>query len=108
MSLHKAALPSDPEALRAFAMALPAELYAKTLHLEKLKAQPVMLKRARYGHASKKLDGEIEQGGAKIAPSMVGKIMTRHWSCSPAAAQTLGNEAGPSLRSVFGDGRGLR
>jgi|HubBroStandDraft_3_1064219.scaffolds.fasta_scaffold1642030_1 transposase len=54
MSLLKAAPPSDPEALRALAVALPAELYAKTLHLEKLKAQLAMLKRARYGRSSEK------------------------------------------------------
>ena len=54
MSLLEAALPSDSEALRAFAMALPAELYARTAHLEKLKAQLVMLKGARYGHSSVK------------------------------------------------------
>ena len=39
MSFLEAALPSDSGALRAFGMALPADLYAKTVHLEKLKAQ---------------------------------------------------------------------
>jgi len=28
-----------------------------------------MLKRARYGHSSEKLGGEIEQGEAEIAPA---------------------------------------
>jgi hypothetical protein len=55
----KADLPSDPEALKAFAPAFQVELYAKTLHLEKLRAQLAVLKRARYGRSSE-LDGEIE------------------------------------------------
>jgi transposase len=68
MSLPEAELPSDPEALRALARemqqalaARDAELYAKTLHIEKLKAQLAILKRARYGRSSEKLEGEIEQ-----------------------------------------------
>jgi hypothetical protein len=39
MSLATAALPTDPDELRIFAAALQSELYAKTLHIEKLKAQ---------------------------------------------------------------------
>ena len=38
------------------------ELYAKTLHIEKLKAQLAVLRRARFGQSSEKLDREIEQG----------------------------------------------
>jgi transposase len=58
--------------LRAFAAALQvemrreiaardAEIYAKTLHIEKLKAQLAVLRRARFGRSSEKLDAEIEQ-----------------------------------------------
>ena len=61
MSLAALALPSDPEELRLFAQALQAELYAKTLHIEKLKAQLAVLRRARFGKKSEKLDREIEQ-----------------------------------------------
>jgi transposase len=60
MSLATAELPSDPEALRAFAAALQAELYAKTLHIEKLKAQLATLRRARFGQSSEKLDRQID------------------------------------------------
>jgi hypothetical protein len=49
MSLAMARLPTDPDALRAFAARLQTELYAKTLHIEKLKAELALLKRARYG-----------------------------------------------------------
>ncbi len=60
MSLATADLPSDPDALRAFAAALQAELYAKTLHIEKLKAQLATLRRARFGQSSEKLDHQID------------------------------------------------
>ena len=38
-----------------------AELYAKTLQIENLKAQLAILRRSRYGRSSEKLDQEIEQ-----------------------------------------------
>jgi transposase len=60
MSLATADLPSDLDALRAFASALQAELYAKTLHIEKLKAQLATLRRARFGQSSEKLDHQID------------------------------------------------
>ena len=61
MSLATSILPSDPQELRLFAQALQAELYAKTLHIETLKAQLAVLRRARFGRKSEKLDREIEQ-----------------------------------------------
>ncbi len=38
-----------------------AEIYAKTLHIEKLKMQLAVLRRARFGRSSEKLDRDIEQ-----------------------------------------------
>jgi transposase len=61
MSLATATLPNDPEELRAFAALLQSELYTKTLHIEKLKAQLATLRRARFGQSSEKLDRQIEQ-----------------------------------------------
>jgi transposase len=82
MSLSSASLPSDFAALQAFAIALraendtlrhehgslkaklqvrDAELYAKTLHIEKLKAELALLRRARFGRSSEKLDRDIAQ-----------------------------------------------
>ncbi|WP_028055560.1 hypothetical protein [Sinorhizobium medicae] len=56
---------SDPlaelEELRALTAQLQAELYAKNLYIEKLKAQLAILKRARFGRSSEKLDRLIEQ-----------------------------------------------
>ena len=68
MSRAAAKLPENIDELRAFALSLQTgyavledELYAKTLHIEKLKAQLALLKRARFGRSSEKLDREIEQ-----------------------------------------------
>ena len=75
MSLASHPLPTDPDALRVFAAGLQAELarkdveiaahaaeiHAKTLHIEKLKAQLAVLRRARFGRSSEKLDRDIEQ-----------------------------------------------
>jgi len=75
MSLATAPLPADPQALRLFATGLQAELarkeieiaangaeiHAKTLHIEKLKMQLAVLRRARFGRSSEKLDRDIEQ-----------------------------------------------
>jgi transposase len=70
MSLAHHPLPTDPQALRSFAADLQAELarkdieiaanaaeiHAKTLHIEKLKMQLAVLRRARFGRSSEKLD----------------------------------------------------
>ena len=68
MSLTAAKLPENLDELRVFAASLQAEaqiykdeLYAKTLHIEKLKAQLAVLRRARFGRSSEKLEREIEQ-----------------------------------------------
>ena len=75
MSLASAPLPTDPDALRVFAAGLQAELarkdleiaanaaeiHAKALHIEKLKMQLAVLRRARFGRSSEKLDRDIEQ-----------------------------------------------
>ena len=73
MSLASDPLPTDPEALRQFAAGLQtelarkeieiaanaAEIHAKTLHIEQLKAQLAVLRRARFGRSSEKLGREI-------------------------------------------------
>jgi len=89
MSLASQPLPTDPDALRMFAAGLQAELARKdieiaanaaelyaiakrshgvmsakltgTLHIEKLKMQLAVLRRARFGRSSEKLDRDIEQ-----------------------------------------------
>ena len=75
MSLATDPLPTNPSALRIFAADLQAELarkdieiaanaaeiHAKTLHIEKLKMQLAVLRRARFGRSSEKLNRDIEQ-----------------------------------------------
>src|SRR5580693_1345862 len=61
MSRSAAGLPEDPAELRRFAAALAAEVHSKTLLIEKLRMQLAVLRRARFGRSSEKLDREIEQ-----------------------------------------------
>jgi len=61
MSLSTAEIPIEPEALRAFAAALQAELRARELKIEKLEHQLAVLKRARFGASSEKLERQIAQ-----------------------------------------------
>jgi transposase len=68
MSSPNADLPRDPEDLRRVAsdlqrdvVALSAEIHAKTLLIEKLKMQLAVLRRARFGRSSEKLDAQVEQ-----------------------------------------------
>jgi hypothetical protein len=75
MSLASADLPSDPDALRAFALACQSELAAttaelqaarlavqlRTLEIEKLKFQIAKLRRMQFGRCSERLTRQIEQ-----------------------------------------------
>ena len=61
MSLSTAELPADPAALRALATAMQAQLRARDLIIEALRAQLAALRRARFGASSEKLDRQIEQ-----------------------------------------------
>src|ERR1700674_1231905 len=61
MSRSAADLPEDPAELRRFAAALATEVHAKALRIEKLRMQLSILRRARFGRSSEKLDREIEQ-----------------------------------------------
>src|SRR6266853_5082486 len=75
MSLASADLPSDPEALRAFALACQSELATttpeiqaaklavqlRTLEIEKLKFQIAKLRRIQFGRSSERIARQIEQ-----------------------------------------------
>src|SRR6266436_4268890 len=54
-------LEQQHQAMQVALDARDTELYAKTLHIEKLKAQLAVLRRARFGRSSEKLDRDIEQ-----------------------------------------------
>lgn len=68
MSSTPTDLPHDPHDLRRVAgdlqrdvAALSAEVHAKTLLIEKLKMQLAVLRRARFGRSSEKLDSAVDQ-----------------------------------------------
>src|ERR1700683_3596455 len=68
MSLATADIPSDPDALRAFALACQAELKAaelsvqlRTLEIEKLKFQIAKLRRMQFGRSSERINRQIAQ-----------------------------------------------
>lgn len=108
MSLATAPLPKDIAALQAFAASLQseltvtssrnaslqteiaardAELYAKTLHIEKLKAQLALLRRARFGRSSEKLDQAIEQ--MELLLGDLEESQTQHMAQREACAPVL-------------------
>src|SRR4051794_41875908 len=68
MSLARAELPTDPAALRAFALACQDELRAaelavqyKTLEIEKLKFQIATLRRMQFGRSSGRINHQNAQ-----------------------------------------------
>ena len=68
MSLATAELPTDPAALRAFALACQSELKAaetavqlKALEIEKLKFQIAKLRRMQFGRSSERITRQIDQ-----------------------------------------------
>ena len=75
MSLASAELPTDPDALRAFALACQSELATanaelqaaklaiqlRTLEIEKLKFQLAKLRRMQFGRSSERVTRQIEQ-----------------------------------------------
>ncbi|HZX97818.1 MAG TPA: IS66 family transposase [Myxococcales bacterium] len=101
MFLANQPLPADPEALRAFAADLQAELarkdielaanaaeiHAKTLHIEKLKMQLAVLRRARFGRSSEKLDHDIEQLELRIG-ELEADLAAQDARANDAAART--------------------
>ena len=123
MSLSSASLPSDFAALQAFAIALQtenetlkhehgslksklqmrdAELYAQALHIEKLKDQLAMMRRARFGRSSEKLDRDIEQLELLIGDLEEGRAESseRTNSVSPAASSVQREKHQPSRKPL--------
>ena len=83
MSLATADLPSDLDALRAFALACQAELAAamtavqlSRLEIEKLKVQLAGLRRMQFGRSSERLDRAIEQLELKLEELEAGEAQS--------------------------------
>ena len=92
MSLATASIPENPADFRAFATALQAELaaredelYAKTLHNEKLKMQLAALKRAQFGRSSEKLDSAIAQIEMQLEENETESAVRQEETRSPEA-----------------------
>jgi transposase len=126
MSISSPSLPSDFAALQAFAIALQAEnetlkhehgslksklrvrdaeLYAKTLHIEKLKAELALLRRARFGRSSEKLDRDIAQLELLIGDLEESRAESneRTAAASPAASPALRQEKSHPVRKPLPD-----
>ena len=54
-------LPADPDDLRAFTLAVCAQLKAKDLYIAKLKMQLAVLERANFGRRSEKMNEDLRQ-----------------------------------------------
>jgi hypothetical protein len=90
MALATASLPSDPAALRALAIALQAalatkdrelaardaEIYAKTLHIEKLRATLALMKRARFGRSSERIEPAANAGRSQQTPETQAPVVS--------------------------------
>src|SRR5579863_5295778 len=88
MSFATAPLPETLDELRSFAHSLQTELYAKTLHIEKLKMQLAVLRRARFGRSSEKLDIQIEQMELLLSDLEEAQAESTATQVAPASAST--------------------
>jgi transposase len=98
MAMATSPLPETLDELRLFAVSLQsemqreiaardAELYAKTLHIEKLKMQLAILRRARFGRSSEKLDSEIEQ--MELLLGELEEAQAEHHTATPSASASI-------------------
>jgi transposase len=101
MSLAAPDVLAELEELRALTAQLQAELYAKNLYIEKLKAQLASLKRARFGRSSEKLDHLIEQLELAIADLEESEAQTdiERTAARPSASSP---SAGATAKSPLG------
>ena len=105
MSPTAADLPEDPTELRRFATALAAEVHAKTLLIEKLKMQLAVLRRARFGRSSEKLDRDIEQLELLIGDIEEGEAERQaKTGASDGDAALSAPKKKPSVRAPLPDG----
>jgi transposase len=102
VKIEPAALSDDPGELRAFIRSLQADLYAKTLHIEKLKAQLAVLRRARFGRSSEKIDRDIEQLELMIGDieEDQGEGHERGKASEPSAARQQAERSIPARRPL--------
>jgi transposase len=114
MSSDTVDLPSDPDALRAFALARCAELAAargelaaamaavqwSRLEVEKLKVQLARLRRMQFGRSSERLDREIEQLELKLEELEAGEARQEAAAEASGAARTRPDRMQPKRRPL--------
>jgi transposase len=79
-----------------------AELYAKTLQIEHIKAQLAVLRRARFGRSSEKLDREIEQLEFVLGDLEEGVAESNERAARAQSDATPGERRKTSDRKPFG------
>src|SRR5215217_2860561 len=101
MSLARAELPTDPTALRAFALACQDELRAaelavqyKTLEIEKLKFQIAKLRRMQFGRSSERINHQIAQLELRLEAleSEAAEDAAKAEAAEPAASARIRNK----------------
>src|SRR3954447_11972561 len=101
MSLARAELPTDPAALRAFALACQDELRAaelavqyKTLEIEKLKFQIATLRRMQFGRSSERINHQIAQLELRLEELEAGEAedVAKAEAANPAAPARIRNK----------------
>jgi transposase len=101
MSLARAELPTDPAALRAFALACQDELRAaelavqyKTLEIEKLKFQIAKLRRMQFGRSSERINRQIAQLELRLEELEAGEAedVAKVEAANPAAPVRVRNK----------------
>jgi len=105
MPCPAADLPEDPAELRRFAAALAAEVHAKTLLIEQLRMQLAILRRARFGRSSEKIDREIEQLELLLGDmeESAAALRTRSPAFDDTATAPPRSRTKPSLRTPVPD-----
>jgi transposase len=96
-------LPEDPTELRRFAASLAAEVHAKSLLIEKLKMQLAILRRARFGRSSEKLDRDIEQLELLLGDVEEGEAWQQARSEAPEGGAASSTPKKPSVRAPLPD-----
>jgi transposase len=107
MSLATADLPTDPDALRAFALACQAELKAaelsvqlRTLEIEKLKFQIAKLRRMQFGRSSERITRQIEQLELQLEELETGEAEDIVKAVAEGGADPLSQRAKPRRKPL--------
>src|SRR5579863_5857007 len=114
MSLVSADLPSDPDALRAFALACQNELATataeleaaklavqlRTLEIEKLKFQIAKLRRMQFGRSSERITRQIEQLELQLEELETGEAEDIVKAVAEGGADPLSQRAKPRRKPL--------